>query len=96
MGLLGHDGSLGGVSIELPLCIVLLRPRGIPGIIVGCAGAGWVGGIGAGAGGGGAGGGALWDEHIGQCISLPKLSHGTDGAGGPGGPGSAFSSIGGG
>jgi len=44
---------------------MLLGPGGIPGITVGCAGAGWVRGIGAGAGGGGAGGGALWDEHIG-------------------------------
>jgi hypothetical protein len=39
---------------------MLLGPGGIPGITIGCAGAGWVGGIGA-----GAGGGALWDEHIG-------------------------------
>jgi hypothetical protein len=75
---------------------VLLGPGGIPGITVGCAGAGWVRGIGAGAGGGDAGGGALWDGHIGQYISSPKLSHGTSSAGGPGGPGSASSSCGGG
>jgi hypothetical protein len=75
---------------------MLLGPGGIPGITIGCAGAGWVGGIGAGAGGGGAGGGALWDECIGRCVSFPKLSHGTNGAGGSGGPGSASSSTGGG
>jgi hypothetical protein len=75
---------------------MLLGPRGIPGITIGCAGAGWVRGIEAGAGGGGAGEGALWNEHIGRCISFPKLSHGTSCAGGPGGSGSASSSTGGG
>jgi hypothetical protein len=75
---------------------VLLGPGGIPGITVGCAGAGWVGGIGAGAGGSGAGGGAPWNGCIGQYISFPKLSHGTRGASGPGGPGSASSLVGGG
>jgi hypothetical protein len=75
---------------------VLLGPGGIPGVTIGCAGAGWVGGIGAGAGGGGACGGVLWDERIGRCVSFPKLSHGTGYTGGPGGPGSASSSTGGG